>query len=117
MKIPKCFYLNLQASTAKQTPIHQHLQDQVIPPVGEGPFKFLGGPVSVPSSRKQHRQQLEVKLAMLLKRVDDTAVSRKQKLLLYKAGICPRLLCYLAIGDLPISWVTTSIEAMATKFL
>ena len=116
MKIPKCFYLNLQASTAKQTPIHLHLQDQVIPPVGEGPFKFLGGPVSVPSSRKQHRQQLEVKLAMLLKRVDDTAVSRKQKLLLYKAGICPRLLWDLAIGDLPISSVTTSLEAMQPNF-
>ena len=117
MKITKCFYLNLQASTDKQTPIHLHLQDQVIPPVGEGPFKFLGGPVSVPSSRKQHRQQLEVKLAMLLKTVDDTAVSRKQKLLLYKAGICPRLLWDLAIGDHPISWVTTALEAMATKFL
>ena len=117
MKILKCFYLNLQASTAKRTPIQLLLQDQVIPPVGEGPIKFLGGPISVPSRRKQLRQQLEVKLAMMLKKVDDTAVSRGQKLLLYKAGICPRLLWDLAIGDLPISWVTTTLEAMATKFL
>ena len=54
MKIPKCFYLNLQASTAKRTPIQLILQDQVIPPVGEA-FKFLGGPISVPSRRKQFR--------------------------------------------------------------
>ena len=110
MKIRKCFYLNLQASTAKRTPIQLLLQDQVISPVGEGPTKFLGGPVSVPSRRKQLRQQLDVKLAIMLKKVDDTAVSRKQKFLLYRAGICLRLLWDLAIGDLPISWVTTTLE-------
>ena len=116
MKIPKYFYLNLQASTAKRTPIQLILQDQVILPVGEA-IKFLGGPISVRSRRKKLRQQLEVKLAMMLKKVDDTAVSRRQKLLLYTAGICPRLLWDLAIGDLPISWVTTTLGAMATKFL
>ena len=119
MKIPKCFYLNLQASTAKRTPVQLLLQDQVIPPVGEGTgaIKFLGGRISVPSRRKQLRQQLEVKFAMMLKKVDDSAVSRRQKLLLYKAGICPRLLQDLAIGDLPKSWVITTLEDMATKFL
>ena len=53
----------------------------------------------------------------MLKKVDDTAVSRRQKLLLYKADIYPRLLWDLAIGDLPISWVTITLEAMVTKFL
>jgi hypothetical protein len=54
---------------------------------------------------------------MLLERVDKTAVSRKQKLLLYRAGVCPRLNWDLGIMDLPTSWVSSSLEAMATRYL
>ena len=117
VKIPKCFAISIQASTAKRVNPHLQLQDKPIPPVKKGSIKFLGGPVSVPSTTSQHRQQLEEKLGRLLKRVDDTSVTRKQKLLLYKAGVCPRLLWDLAITDLPITWVNSSLEAMATKCL
>ena len=54
---------------------------------------------------------------MLLERVDNTSVSRKQKLLLYKAGVCPRLVWDLAIMDLPTSWISSKLEATATKCL
>ena len=54
---------------------------------------------------------------MLLERVDKTGVSRKQKLLLYKPGVCPRLNWDLAIMDLPTSWVNSALEAMATRYL
>ena len=116
-KVPKYFTLSIQASTAKRFDPHLHLHDQTIPFIGDRSTKFLGGPISVPSNIKQHRQQLESKLEMLLERVDKTAISRKQKLLLYRAGVCPRLNWDLGIMDLPTSWVSSSLEAMATRYL
>ena len=50
-------------------------------------------------------------------RVDAVPVTRKQKLLLYKAGICPRLSWDLSIASLPLSWVRNTLEAKATKYL
>ena len=81
----KCFAISIQASTAKRVNPHLQLQDKPIPPVEKGSIKFLLGLVSVPSTTSQHRQQLEEKLGRLLKRVDDTSVTRKQKLLLYNS--------------------------------
>jgi hypothetical protein len=40
-----------------------------------------------------------------------------QKLLLYRAAVCPRLNWDLAINQFPISWVRSKLEASATKFL
>ena len=44
-------------------------------------------------------------------------MTRKQKLLLYKAGICPRLSWDLSVTTLPLSWVKTTLEAKGTKYL
>jgi len=49
--------------------------------------------------------------------VDKSPVTQKKKLLLYKAGVCPRLNCDLAILNLPISWVQTTLELIATWYL
>ena len=116
-KVPKCFTLSIQASTAKRFNPHLRLHNQTIPFIGDTSIKFLGGPISVPSNTQQHRQHLQLKMQTLLERADKTAVSRKQKLLLYKAGICPRLNWDLAIMDLPMSWISSSLEAMATRYL
>ena len=116
-KVPKCFTLSIHSSTAKRFDHHLHLQDQTIPFIGDRSIKFLGGPIRVPSNTQQHRQQLQLKLQTLLERVDKTAVSRKQKLLLYRAGVCPRLNWDLAIMDFPTTWVTSSLEAIVTRYL
>ena len=57
------------------------------------------------------------KLGRLLQRVDAVPVTRKQKLLLYKAGICPRLSWDLSVTTLPLSWVKTTLEVKVTKYL
>ena len=116
-KVPKCFSLALQSSTSKRYNPDLHLQDQAIPFIGDRSIKFLGGPIQVPANTNQHRHQLKEKLQMLLQRVDKTAVSRKQKLLLYRAGICPRLNWDLAVLNLPTSWISSSLDAMTTKYL
>ena len=53
----------------------------------------------------------------MLKNVDETPVTRQQKLLLYCAGICPRMSWNLTVNSLPLSWVTETLEATATRFL
>ena len=116
-KIPKCFSLAVHASTAKRSNPELLLDGQAIPFIGNRMIKFLGGPISIPVNRKQLKENLQEKVKLLMERVDDTAVSRKQKLLLYKAAVCPRLCWDLAIADLPISWISTVLEAMVTRFL
>ena len=44
-------------------------------------------------------------------------MTSKQKLLLYKAGIRPRLNWDLGLLQLPISWVESTLEARATRSL
>ena len=49
--------------------------------------------------------------------MDAAPVTRRQKLRLYKAGICPRLSWLLNIEELPFTWVERKLEATATWFL
>ena len=44
-------------------------------------------------------------------------MTRRQKRLLYKAGVCPRLCWDLTVVDLLPPWIHSSLEAMATKVL
>ena len=57
------------------------------------------------------------KLTGMLERVDETPVTRQQKPLLYHACMCPRMSWDLAVNSLPLSWVTETLEATATRFL
>ena len=116
-KVSKCFTLGIQPSTAKRIDPHLHLQNENIPFIGDRSIRFLGGPIQVPSYTNQHRHQLQHKLQSLLEKVDSSFISRKQKLLLYKVGVCPRLNWDLAIMDLPITWLTSSLEAITTRYL
>ena len=117
VKIPKCFSLAIQASTTKRFDPGLILHGQKIPFIGSKSIKFLGGPLSVPTNRSEHQQNLETKLMTLMEQVDNIAVTRKQKLLLYKAGVCPRISWDLAIMDLSTSWISSALESVATRFL
>ena len=63
------------------------------------------------------KDHLESKLHTLLEKVDSVPVTRNQKLLLYKAGVCPIMLWDMGISDLPISWITKCLEATTTRYL
>ena len=71
------------------TPSYNSTYGETIPFIANKTLKFLGGPIRVLQSNKDHKQYLSNKLSQLLDKVDKTPVTRKQKLLLYKAGICP----------------------------
>jgi hypothetical protein len=49
--------------------------------------------------------------------VDATLLSKQQKLLLYKLAVCPRLTWDLSVNFLPVSWLKTTLQPIATKFL
>ena len=53
----------------------------------------------------------------MLKKVDETLVTRQQKLHLYSHGICPHVIWDMAIHNFPISWVTKNPEAIAMRYL
>ena len=63
------------------------------------------------------RENLLSKLLSLLQTVDAVPVTGKQKLLLYKAGICPRIMWDLTISRFSPTWVMRTLEAEANKSL
>ena len=116
-KVPKCYSLAIAASSGKRYDPKLHLGGEDIPFIADNTIKFLGGPIRVPQTSKYHKKYLEEKLDRLLQRVEDIPVTSKQKLLLYKAGICPRLNWDLGLLQLPISWVESTLEGRATRSL
>ena len=49
--------------------------------------------------------------------MDCTLVSRQQKLLLFKAGICPRLAWDLSTAQLSTTWLRSTLQPLATRYL
>ena len=116
-KVPKCHSLGVRSSTGRPFDPSLTLNNLPIPFIGNTPIKFLGYRIQVPMDHSEVRSNLHSKLQGLLQRVDDTPVTGKQKLLLYRAGICPRIMWDLTISHLSPTWVTTTLEAEATRFL
>ena len=116
-KVPKCFSLAIAASSGRRYDPKLKLSGEDIPLIANNTIKFLGGPITVPHTNSHHKKYLEEKLERLLKRVEEVPVPGRQKLLLYKAGVCPRLNWDLGVMQLPISWVQSTLETRATHFL
>ena len=91
-KVPKCHSLAIQASSGKTYDLGLMLQGEPLPSIGNNAVKFLGAYIQIPRDTQQLRQHLHSKLTSLLEKVDAVPVTRHQKLLLYKATICPRVL-------------------------
>ena len=86
-KVPKCHSLAIKASSGKKYDSRLLLSGKDVPFIGDQTIQFLGGPISMPQVASCQRN-LRERLDLLLQRVEAVPVMRKQKLLLYKAGIC-----------------------------
>ena len=115
--VPKCLCLAVQASTGKPYDPKLLLNGESIPFISDNTFFFLGAPVSIHRTSATARQDLCSKLTTLLQKVDATLLSKQQKLLLYKLAVCPRLTWDLSVNFLPVSWLKTTLQPIATKFL
>ena len=116
-KVPKCASLAFQASTSQGYDPSLKLQGDTIPFIGDSAFRFLGAPITIHDATADRRGALLLKLEDMLKKVNDTLLTRQQKLHLYSCGICSRLIWDMTITNLSITWVTKNLEAMATRFL
>ena len=115
--VPKCVCLAIQASTGKPYDPKLQLNGESIPYIGESTFVFLGSPVRIHGSNSEARNDLSQKLTTLLNKVDSTLLSRQQKLRLFRLAVCPRLTWDLSINSFPVSWLKTTLQPIATKFL
>ena len=91
-KVPKCHALGIRSSTGRPFDPGLTLHGQQILSINNNPIKFLGFRIQVPMEHSAVRADIHSKLLGLLQRVDDSPVSGKQKLLLYRAGVCPRIM-------------------------
>ena len=115
--VPKCVTMAIQSSTGGAYNPELSLSGQSIPFIGSSVFRFLGSPISVHSSTVRAKQALLSKLQSLLEKVDCSLVSRQQKLLLFKVGICPRLAWDLSTTQLSTTWLKTTMQPLATCYL
>ena len=72
-------------------------------------MRFLGGTTQVPRNPSLSRETITNKLSSLLTRVVHVPVTRKQKLKLFRLGICPRLTWDLTISEFPVSWLEKTL--------
>ena len=114
--ISKCQCLAIRASSGKVYNPNLSLSDAKIPFIGNQPVKFLGGTIQVPSNPQNAFLKLQDKVQILLRKVDNTPVIRKQKMLLYKLGVCPRITWDLTINNFSLSRVE-SLDPLVTKYL
>ena len=115
-KIPKCACLGLQSSTGKKIDPHLSLNNQHVPYAPQG-VKFLGLAIGVPRDRARAQAELVSKFEKMLARLDACPLTRKQKLLIYRSGVCPRMTWHLMVEEFPISWLETCLDSRATRFL
>ena len=119
-KVPKCRALALQSRKSKDSRFFNPqltLGSEEIPFLDDDTIPFLGMPVTKLMSTAGHQESLAAKVVNLLERVDASPITTKQKIKLYKNGICPRLAWSFRVLELPISWIERELESKATKFL
>ena len=112
-KVQKCHSLALKASVAKLVDLHLTIHNQKIPE----PVKFLGRMFEVPPNSARARESISSQLQRMLHCIDSCPLTRGQKIKLYRAGVCPRLVWLLTIEDLPLSWVEKTLDAISTLYV
>ena len=114
-KVSKCHYLHNKSSSGTLTNPHLTCLNEPIRYVANRSINFLGLPIQFPKDCNRAKSQLKSLLQSMLEVVDETTLTRKQKVKIYSLGICPRLNWLLTIYEFSLSWVKRQLEATATK--
>ena len=91
-RAPKCYSLALQVTTARPYDPKLILQGVAVPFIGNNQIKFMEAFIQIPPTQQRVRDHIDGKLLSLLGGVNSAPVTRNHKLLLYKAGVCQRML-------------------------
>ena len=116
-KVQKCRSMIIQASSGKRICPSLTISGDTIPAAEDDAFKFLGMPVRVYANTNTARSSLQGTLQSMLNAIDETPLTRQQKLRLFKHGVCPRLSWPLLVEVFPISWLERELQPLATKAL
>ena len=96
------------SSTSPERCLHPFTKDLV---------HFLGLNVQVASHHVSPRSNIVARLQDMLTAVDKTPLTRRQKLHLYSAGMCPRLTWPLLTQEFPITWIQRELDFLATCYI
>ena len=119
-KVPKCRALSLQSRRPQRNRFSNPqltLGVEQNPFLGDETIPFLGMPVTKLMLTTSHCESLSGKLQTLLERVDNSPITTKQKVRLYRDGIYPRLAWGFRVLELPITWIERELKSKANKFL
>ena len=115
-KVPKCQCLSLEGSTGKLRDPQLLLRGASIP-FTEKLVRFLGLDVQVASHHVCPRSNIVARLQKMLTAIDRAPLTRRQKFLMYSAGVCPRLTWPLLTQEFPITWVERELDSLATRYI
>jgi hypothetical protein len=90
-KVPKCHCISLEGFIGKLKDPHLHLSGASIP-FTKDPVRSLGLNVQVTSHHVSPRSSIVSRLQDMLTAVDTAPLTRRQKLLLYSAGVSSSVL-------------------------
>ena len=79
--------------------------------------EVLGDARQVPRNEGSAREAVLSRLEAMLTSIDETPLTRKQKLLLYSGGVCPRLTWPLLIQEFPTTWMDRQVDSLVTRYL
>ena len=105
-KVPKCQCISIQGSTGTLVDPQLKLSGTAIP-FSTTAVHFLGLDIQVPQSANSARESVLSKLQIMLSAIDNTPLSKKQKLRMYSAGVCPRHGYFSFRNSQPHGWNNT----------
>ena len=79
--------------------------------------KFLGLAIDIPPVKSKSQAEVVSNIEAMLDKVDACPLTHKQKLLIYRSDVCPRLTWYLTVEEFAIPWVEKSLDSEASRFL
>ena len=113
-KVPKCQCMSLQSSSGVVRDPQLHLGGVPVPCTID-PVRILGLNVHVRRTTSLCKNTILSKLDAMMKAVDKTPITRRQKLLLYSRGVCPCQTWPLLIQEFPTSWVVKQLDSITTR--
>ena len=116
-KVPKCNSLHINSSSRTSTDPFLTCSNKPIKYIANRSIHFLGLPIQFPKDCNRAKSQLKSLLQSMLKIVDETPLTRKQKLKISGMGTCPRLNWLPTVHEFPLSWMKRQLEATATRYL
>ena len=116
-KVPKCHSLHIKSSSGTLIDPLPTCSNEPIKYIANCSVNFLGLPIQFPKDCNRAKSQLKSLLQFMFKVVDETPLTRKQKVKIYSLGICPRLNWLLTIHEFPLSWVKRQLEVTANRYL